>query len=38
MLENQKKIKDIGLRSIIIWECELKKKKELEKKLFDIRK
>ncbi len=37
-LENQKKIKDIGLRSIIIWECELKNKKELEKKLFDIRK
>ena len=37
-LENQKKIKDIGLRSIIIWECELKNKIELEKKLFDIRK
>ena len=37
-LENQKKIKDKGLRSIIIWECELKNKKELEKKLFDIRK
>ena len=37
-LENQKKIKDIGLRSIIIWECELKNIKELEKKLFDIRK
>ena len=36
--ENQKKIKDIGLRSIIVWECELKNKKELEKKLFDIRK
>ena len=37
-LENQKKIKDIGLRSIIVWECELKNKIELEKKLFDIRK
>ena len=37
-LENQKKIKDIGLRSIIVWECELNNKKELEKKLFDIRK
>ena len=37
-LETQKKIKDIGLRSIIVWECELKNKIELEKKLFDIRK
>ena len=37
-LENQKKIKDIGLRSILVWECELKNKKELEKKLFNIRK
>lgn len=34
--ENQKKLKQLGWRSVIIWECETKNKTRLESKLLSI--
>ena len=36
-LEIQEKIKNIGWQSVVIWECELKSKKQIKQKLLALK-